>query len=113
MAWLLAEKHKQYSEALVLAKKAVASDPKNGAFLDTLGWVMRGKGDKAGALETLKKAVALAPKNPENEYHLGVAYQETGDTASAVRSYEHALSLGQNFDGAEDAKTRLAALKHS
>jgi Tfp pilus assembly protein PilF len=111
LAWLLCSKDQRPQEALPWALKAVASDPKNGNFLDTQGWVMRANGDVTGALVALKKANMLAPNKPEILYHLGVAYQESGKASLAEECYKKALAIDTTFSGAEDAQARLAALQ--
>ena len=111
LAWLLAVKKQKPKEALPWAQKAVATNPKNANFLDTLGWIMRANGDVPGALTVLKKAQALAPQDPGISYHLGLAYQESGNPTLAAESFMKALAINTSFSGASDAQSRLAALQ--
>jgi len=110
LAWLLAEREKQIARALTLARKAVALAPQNADYQDTLGWILRENGEKDGALTALKKAAQLAPQNPQILYHLGVVYQEKGLSQAAAQSLKKALGISKNFEGAQDAEGRLAAL---
>jgi len=49
-------------------------------------------------------------------YHLGTAYEAMGEKAKAVQQYETFLEIWSNADDGikmiEDAKERLAKLKH-
>ncbi|MGH9360148.1 MAG: tetratricopeptide repeat protein [Terriglobia bacterium] len=111
LAWLLLQHHQNPAEAVKLASQTVKLYPASANFQDTLAWALRANKDSAGALIAVKKAAALGPKNPQILYHLGVLYQEAGKPALAVRSYAQALAISRAFDGAEDAESRLAALK--
>jgi tetratricopeptide (TPR) repeat protein len=62
-AWLSACCRRNLERALGQARKAVALEPKNPAYLDTLAEVYFQSGKKAEAVATQKKAIALAPKN--------------------------------------------------
>lgn len=58
-AWLLGNTGGDFNEALRCAQKAVATNPENGAFYDTLAHVYAGKGDYANAVKYQTRAVAL------------------------------------------------------
>jgi tetratricopeptide (TPR) repeat protein len=63
LAWLCAVCHRRLDDALTLAQKAVALEPKNPAFLDTLAEVHFQKGNRERALELMKQCIELAPDN--------------------------------------------------
>lgn len=63
LAWLCAVCRRRLDDALVLSGKAVALEPKNPAFLDTLAEVHFQKGNRERALELMKQCVELAPDN--------------------------------------------------
>lgn len=73
LAYLLAKTNQNLSEALALAKEAVKANPKNAAYLDTLGYVLYCISDYTNAKKYLEKAHALAPTSNEIHMHLAMA----------------------------------------
>ncbi|WP_347330121.1 tetratricopeptide repeat protein [Marinimicrobium locisalis] len=59
LAWLL--KERDLDRALTLAKKAAELQPRSAPILDTYGWLLHLKGDRAAALRHLERAAELAP----------------------------------------------------
>jgi tetratricopeptide (TPR) repeat protein len=59
-ASFLADQKLKLDEALQLAQRAVAADPQNPEFVDTLGWVLAQRGELDEAERTLRKALELA-----------------------------------------------------
>jgi len=61
LAWLVGNTGGDFNEALRWAQKAVATNPENGAFYDTLAHVYAGKGDYANAVKHQTRAAELEP----------------------------------------------------
>lgn len=81
-------------EAGELIRRALAREPKNGAYLDSLGWYYYMAGDYPQAAATLAKAVAALPEpDPVVLEHLGDAHAATGDKAKALEAWKKALAL--------------------
>ena len=82
-------------EAISLIKKAVAIEPRNGAFRDSLGWAYFKLGNLDEAIEELEKAVEFMPDDSEVREHLGEAYLKRGGsfTEKAVLEWEKALEI--------------------
>lgn len=102
-------------EAGKLIEQAVAAEPDNGAFLDSLGWYHYKKGDYAAALTDLKRAAELIPEGDAVVFdHIGDAYAKTGDTAQALIFWQKALALDPEekkfAQKIEDAKEKVTAL---
>lgn len=79
LGYLYADQGKNLELAETMVRKALAEDPENGAYLDSLGWVLYRRGDIEQALEYLQKAVAAIeaedlPPDPTILDHLGDAY---------------------------------------
>jgi cellulose synthase operon protein C len=110
LAWMYASRGDQLDRALQLAKAAVAELPENAEVNDTLGYVYIRKQMAALGLPPLRVAVAKDSGNPAIHYHLGLAYEQVGDKPAARQSLERALKLKSDFDGAQDARTRLRTL---
>ena len=95
--YILAEKGERLDFAERLVRKALAEEPENGYFLDSLGWILFKKGDAEGALRVLLEAVRYAGEDPVIWEHLGRSYEKLGEKARAVESYQRSLSIeGEN-----------------
>jgi predicted Zn-dependent protease len=82
-------------------------------FLDTRGWVLFKRHEYRGAVAVLERAVDLAPDSRVIRYHLGMAQLQTGQRQSARANLESALSGSEDFTGAQEARSALAALKEA
>ena len=58
-------------KALEHLTKALAIQPKNGYFLDSLGWIYYQKGDSKRALTEIKRAMVYTSPDPVLYDHLG------------------------------------------
>ena len=110
LAWLAAQQQKELGPALEWARKAVDLEPRNFGFLDTLAAVQLASGDAEAALRSIQQAQKLAPQLPYLKYRQGLILEKLGHTAQAAQAYQESLKSGAKFDGAEDARKRLAAL---
>jgi Flp pilus assembly protein TadD len=70
LAYVYCRLEKNYTEALSMVKKALSKEPKNPAYLDTLGMLYASRGNIAAARKTLKRALEYAPGNAEIMSHL-------------------------------------------
>ncbi|MFH1618691.1 MAG: tetratricopeptide repeat protein [bacterium] len=83
LGYSLADRGLKLDEAESFIKKAVELDPKNGAYLDSLGWVHFRQGRHVEALGELKRAVSMVGEDETVWEHLGDAYSVTGRTRQA------------------------------
>jgi tetratricopeptide (TPR) repeat protein len=94
---LLADKGIRLEEAKGLIEKALAVDPENGAYLDSIGWVYFKLLDYEKAREYLEKAVLNMDSSEEENYviydHLGDTYQKLGLRSKAIDAWKKALEL--------------------
>lgn len=93
VAYMWAERGEKLDMALTLIQAALKEDPKNGAFLDTLGWVYYMQGRYDEALNELKKACAVIGNDPAVLEHLGDTCLKLGRTAAAVEQWKKALKV--------------------
>ncbi len=70
LGFILAESGSGLERAVELCRKAVRQQPRNAAYLDSLGWAYYRKGSFADARDALRKALELAPRNPEIAAHM-------------------------------------------
>ena len=91
--YMYADNGIKLDEALKLTKRAVEMRPREGAYVDSLGWALFKKGRNAEALKTLIKAAKLSPFEAEIRYHLGTVYEANGQPEAAFIEYRKALLL--------------------
>jgi len=90
--YLLAEQGVRLPDALGFVQKALARDPGNGAFLDSLGWVYFKMNRLPEALGNLERAARIANHDPAVLDHLAQAYEGDGKLQQAERSWQQALA---------------------
>ncbi len=92
------ERGMNFDEAAALLEKAVALDPGNGAYLDSIGWLYfkQGKYDQSVAL--LEKAAA-ALQDPVIYDHLGDAYEKLRDHVKAKEAWRKSLDIAPENEG--------------
>lgn len=95
LAYMHSEDGKDLDEALKMARKAVSLDPSNGAYYDTLGWVLHKRGMNAEALIALHKAESYV-QDPIIYEHMGDVYQAAGEFILARKFWRKALDLEPN-----------------
>lgn len=80
-------------EAMAMVEKAVASNPRSGAMVDSLGWAHYRLGEYKDAVDTLETAVELTAGDPEINDHLGDAYWKVGRKDEAMFQWRRVLTL--------------------
>lgn len=113
---------RRLDEALTYAREAVGKLPQEGAYQDTLGWVLYRMGRIAESLPPLCRAAKLDPGSPEIHSHLGDAFWHAGLTVDARMQWQQAYDLsdrqqllsveGQDFlyaEGQEAFKAQMQA----
>jgi tetratricopeptide (TPR) repeat protein len=103
LGYMWADRGENLPRALELIRKAVALDPGNGAYLDSLGWVYFQLNKLDQAEENLRAASALNPDDATVEEHLGDLLEKKGDVGRARESWKRALTLKPE----DDEKHRL------
>src|SRR5262249_19259802 len=91
LGYTYAEMGVHLDEAESLIRRALALEPQDGFFVDSLGWVYYRRGDFRRAVEELERAVELAGDDPTVAEHLGDAYERVGQPRDALRLYRDAL----------------------
>ena len=68
--------------------------------------------DKAPeAIEHYRQALRIKPSFPDAHFNLGVALERVGRSQEAMAQYERALQIKTNYPAAQDALTRLRAVR--
>ena len=92
LAYSWAEHGTKLEEAEALLRKAIKIDPDNGAYEDSLGWVLYKRSNYADAVKWLEKAVKHTP-DPLIYNHLGDAYWAQNDVAQALKAWNQSLAM--------------------
>lgn len=88
--------------ATEFAERAYGVAPDNGAILDTLGWLLLGRGDTKRAVTLLEQASRLLPEQVEVRFHYAQALLKAGDKATARKELE-IVAADKNYTKAGDA----------
>lgn len=121
LGYMWAERSENLDRALEFILRAVASDPDNGAYVDSLGWAYFQLGRFAEARQHLEWAAKLEREDPTVFHHLGDAYSALGLDDEARDAYEHALELDAAADETQalseshraDVENKLEQLERS
>jgi predicted O-linked N-acetylglucosamine transferase (SPINDLY family) len=81
------------SEAELLYRKVLASDPAHPDSLHLLGLICHQTGRGGEAVELIARAAALKPENAQYAANLGMVLAASGRAERAISSYERALAL--------------------
>jgi tetratricopeptide (TPR) repeat protein/tRNA A-37 threonylcarbamoyl transferase component Bud32 len=92
---------RMYPEALAVAEKALALDPKWAVMLNHLGFIYEFLGDTAKAIETLEKAIVAVPNEPNLFDSLGELYANSGRLDEAIECCKKAIALKPDFGSEE------------
>jgi Tfp pilus assembly protein PilF len=106
-AWLLATGPapvRDARQAVELARKAVAREPQNGAFWNTLGVAQYRAGDGPAAVAALEKSMQLRKGGDASDwFFLAMAHGRSGALAQARPWYDRAVRwLEENRPGDEE-----------
>jgi len=102
LGYLFVENNKNLDDAIQLIDKALKAQPKNGAYLDSLGWAYYKKAQVEGrndylimALQKLLEAVQLM-EEPDIYEHIGDVRYSLGHWDEAIKVWEKAQTLYKN-----------------
>jgi tetratricopeptide (TPR) repeat protein len=107
LGYFMVERGVGYEEALKLIEQAVAIDPIQGSFLDSLGWTHFKLGNIEKARQYLEKATIYSRRNSAIHEHLGDVLREAGRLAEARKQWEKALEYSVEADGTARLRGKL------
>ncbi|MCE5272296.1 tetratricopeptide repeat protein [bacterium] len=107
LGYYYAEKGENLEEAGRLVDRALATEPENGHYIDSKGWVLFKQGRREEALKEIKSALA-AMEHAEIYEHLGEIYLSLGQKAEAVAAWNRSLEMDATNN---ELKARLEKLK--
>jgi len=107
IGYMYAEKGTNLSEAIQLIQQALAIEPENGYFIDSLGWAYYQQGRYQEALRELKRAVSLAKEDAVLYEHLGDAYLKNNLANEAIDAWEKSLKVDPESPTATQVKNKI------
>jgi len=113
LGYMLAERGERLGESVDYIKRALAIDPDNGSYLDSIGWAYYKDGKLDLALDNLKKAADQLTTNSVVQDHYGEILYKLGRYNDAILAWTRALAGdGDSIDkGDLDKKIRSARQK--
>src|SRR4029079_14142704 len=113
LGYMLAERGERLNESVDYIKRALAIDPENGSYLDSIGWAYYKDGKLDLAVEHLKRAADQLTTNSVVQDHYGDVLFRLGRYNEAIAAWSKALS-GDREDvdhGGIDRKIKSAKQK--
>jgi tetratricopeptide (TPR) repeat protein len=104
--YLLALMGKDLEKAEELIRKALETEPENGYYIDSLGWVFFRRGEYDRAVEELERAARFVSDDPVILEHLGDAYNAANRYEEAVSAYERSRALRED-GGTQDLARKI------
>lgn len=99
LGYMLVEDGRELDEAVRLIQRAVAADPDNGSYLDSLGWAFFKQGKLGEARDQLRRAADLSRTNSVIQDHLGDVLLALNDAPGAIAAWQRALAGdGESID---------------
>lgn len=111
LGYMWADRGENLERAEAMLEKAVALEPRNGAYLDSLGWVYFRLGKLDLAKKYLEEAAQVVPDDPTIQEHLGDLYARMGREDEALGHYRTALGLEPEPKEEEALKVKIARLE--
>lgn len=102
LSYSMADTGEDLEQALQMAKRAVASQPENGYYLDTLGWIQFKLGNYEESVQVLEQAAARVPQDGVIMEHFGDALVKLGKIDMATEVFRKALAA---FEAERDEGT--------
>ena len=111
LGYMWAEGGVNLDRATEMLNRAVKQEPKNGAYVDSLGWAYYQQGKLDLAEKYLTDAAHLLPRDATVQQHLGDVFAKRGDVHRALDVYRVALALEPDAKDEVKLKTKIAELE--
>jgi tetratricopeptide (TPR) repeat protein len=111
LGYMLAERGERLDEAVAFIERALAIDPGNGSYLDSLGWAYFKLRRYEDARSHLAQAASQLPTNSVVHDHLGDALAALGRHADAIGAWQRALAGDREAIDPAGIVTKIARAK--
>ncbi|MGK2856769.1 MAG: tetratricopeptide repeat protein [Thermoanaerobaculia bacterium] len=107
LGYMWADRNVNLARAETMLVKAVSMQPRNGAYVDSLGWVYFRLGKLDLARRHLEDATLLVPRDPTIRHHLGDVYAKLGMRDEALAEYKKA----RDFEPEDESEAKTITEK--
>jgi tetratricopeptide (TPR) repeat protein len=111
LGYMWAESGVNLDRAQAMLQKAVTAEPRNGAYIDSLGWVYFRQGKLDLAQKYLEDAALLLPRDATVHEHLADVFAKRGDVARALELYRAALKLEPEAKDEAKLRSKISELE--
>ncbi len=111
LGYMLADRNIRLDEAQGFISKALAREPNNGAYLDSLGWVYYRQNKLTEAEEKLRKALETMSRDPTVHDHLGDVYFRAGKVREAIAQWQSSIKEYQTSAPSEQDHSEVAKIQ--
>ena len=108
LGYMWIDRGEHLDEAQKMIEKALLTNPRSGAMIDSLAWAYYRRGDFPMAVTKLEQAVELEPADPDVNDHLGDAYWRVGRRTEAEFQWRRVLSLEPTDKQKAEVEAKLA-----
>jgi Flp pilus assembly protein TadD len=109
--YMLGELGIRLDEANALVKRALVEDAHNGAYLDSMGWVLYKQNRLGEAEEMLRRAITHSSHDATIHSHLGDVYFKSGRAGLAATEWEKSLAEWRRALPSENEADKVAELE--
>ncbi len=113
LGYSLAEAGEQLAEAENLVQRALAIDPNDGFYIDSLGWVFYQRGKYQQAVQQLERAVELTGDDPTINEHLADAYLKVGRELESLQLYREALASSTDAEQRRRIQAKMRSVEQA
>ncbi len=111
LGYMWADSNVNLERAAEMLTRAVRQDPRNGAYVDSLGWVYYRQGKLDLAERYLTDAARLLPRDATVHEHLADVVAKRGNLARALELYRAALTLEPEKKDEEKIRSKIAEVE--
>jgi tetratricopeptide (TPR) repeat protein len=111
LGYMWADQGVNLERAETMLIEAVRQEPRNGAFVDSLGWVYFRLGKYDLARQHLSDAAKLLPRDPTVRLHLGEVYLALGLETEALNEFRVALANEPSEEDEATLRDRVGTLE--
>ena len=111
LGYMWADRNVNLDRAAEMLTRAVEQEPRNGAYVDSLGWVYFRQGKLDLAEKYLSDAARLLPRDATVHEHLGDVLAKRGELKRAIEVYQLALSLEPSPDDEAKLRSKISAVE--
>lgn len=111
LGYMWADSNTNLDRAADMLSRAVRQEPRNGAYVDSLGWVYFRQGKLELAAKYLSEAARLLPRDPTVHEHLGDVLAKQGNYRRALELYRLALTLDPEPKDEAKLRSKIAEVE--